>query len=140
MAPPLRKLWLLKSPAASAVSARRRLLKRLPFIWKAWDLGGAGPSARNIATTAVTGHSGWSGSRGRDMVSIFSRHCRVLLHLTCTVTVLCSVSRQQSLVNCLLASKSPLSWKRLDFLKSPKNKTRRRPENNLLHSSSSDPA
>ena len=37
-------MWLLKSPAESAVSVRRRLLKWLPFIGKVWDLGGPGPS------------------------------------------------------------------------------------------------
>ena len=45
------------------------VIETAPFHW---DLGGAGLSARNIATTAVTGHSRWLGSSGRDMVSIFS--------------------------------------------------------------------
>ena len=47
IAPPLRKLAGIISPAPAAVSARKRLLKWDPLTGKACDSGPDGPIARN---------------------------------------------------------------------------------------------
>ena len=73
VAPPLRKLAGIISPAPAAVSERKRLLKWDPLIRKARDLEPDGPIARNM------GHGGWPGSTGKCMWSLFSPRRIVLL-------------------------------------------------------------
>ena len=113
------------------VSAFNLRLKLGPVMGNACAPGAAGPRARKLVKTAVTGHSGWSTNSGWQIFKTRSLVWFGLLNLACTVTERWSPETwKQSRISCLSGCNPPLSVpKRFDFRNSPWNITMQAAQN-----------